>query len=206
MSYHEWLLYCLTSFIIVYTPGPMTLFSMANGITVGYRKAFFGIVGGSTAYVFQMLVVMLGIGVILQQSHFLFSIIKILGAGYLFYLAIKQWQFKGVDIYSLNQDKMQLSMHKWRYYVRGFFIGLSNPKAILVFTVLFPHFIKNTADKTMQFFSLGLIFLTIQFISSSTYAVFGMKFYSWIHSRNLAALQGKIFALMLIIVALLLFR
>ncbi|MDA3788785.1 MAG: hypothetical protein PF503_09865 [Desulfobacula sp.] len=52
---------------IAYTPGPMTVFSMSSSVRNGFYKTLPGIAGGSVAYILQMIVVYLGLGVIVQK-------------------------------------------------------------------------------------------------------------------------------------------
>lgn len=181
----------------------MTLFAMANGVRAGYSRTFFAIVGGSTAYIFQMVIVALGVGAILQESDILLKTIKCLGAAYLMYMAFKQWRSQEID---LSKVDAYPNPSLWKLYVRGFFVGLSNPKALLVFAVLFPQFIKPSTGETAQFILLGITFLIIQFIGASTYASVGTKVYGWLRAKNLEKYQGKLFALMLVIIGILLLR
>jgi homoserine/homoserine lactone efflux protein len=201
MTMAEWFLYCLLTLPIVYAPGPMTLFSMANGVRVGYARTCFAIAGGSTAYIIQMTIVALGIGVMLQESPLALKMVKYVGAVYIIYMGIKQWRSAGQPLVHANASR---DHSRKRMYIRGFFVGLSNPKALLVFAVLFPQFIKPSANETHQFIILGLTFLIAQFISASTYASVGTRIYAWLRSRNLEKLQGRLFGVMLLVIGLLL--
>lgn len=203
MTFSEWWLYCLLATTIVYAPGPMTLFAMAHGVQSNYGRTFFAIIGGSTAYVVQMLIVALGLGLLIQESEVLLKTVKILGASYLFYMAYKQWKTHSIKI---PKEQFHENEPLWSLYIRGFLVGLSNPKALLLFAVIFPQFINPKTEETSQFVLLGVTFLVIQFVGASTYASVGNKVFAWLQAKNLEKIQGKLFACILVMVGLFLLR
>ncbi len=64
-------------------PGPNNLLSVSNATRYGYRTSC---LAGMIALAFA------GLAVVLQTSELLFYAIKILGAAYLFYLAVQLWR------------------------------------------------------------------------------------------------------------------
>jgi homoserine/homoserine lactone efflux protein len=83
-----------------------------------------------------------------------FNTIKWAGVLYLFILAIKNWRQPGnggdfKDAASEVSPTKQFSL--------GFATGMSNPKSVLVFTVLFPQFI-DPAHYTNHFITLSISF------------------------------------------------
>jgi homoserine/homoserine lactone efflux protein len=58
----------------------------------GFYRTLPGILGGSAAYMVQMVVVYLGLGVIVQNSTVVFNTIKWVGVFYLILLGIKNWR------------------------------------------------------------------------------------------------------------------
>jgi homoserine/homoserine lactone efflux protein len=140
-----------------------------------------------------MAVVYLGLGVIVQESVLFFNTIKWAGVLYLFILAIKNWRqsangigFK--DIVSGVSSSRQFSL--------GFATGMSNPKSVLVFTVLFPQFI-DPVHYTNHFITLSMSFFFIQGSSAIAYALFGAKVFLWMRQRCLTHIQSKATAVIL---------
>ncbi len=193
MSFSTWFTFFLLMTAIAYTPGPMTMFSMSSSVRNGFYRTLPAIAGGSFAYLTQMGVVYLGLGVIVQESVLVFNTIKWAGVLYLFILAIKNWRqsanasgFK--DIVSGVSSSRQFSL--------GFATGMSNPKSVLVFTVLFPQFI-DPVHYTNQFLTLSISFFFIQGSSAIAYALFGAKVFLWMKQRSLTHIQNKATAVIL---------
>ncbi len=193
MSFSTWFTFFLLMTAIAYTPGPMTMFSMSSSVRNGFYHTIPAIAGGSFAYLTQMGVVYLGLGVIVQESVLVFNTIKWAGVLYLFILAIKNWRqsanasdFK--DIVSGVSSSRQFSL--------GFATGMSNPKSVLVFTVLFPQFI-DPVHYTNHFITLSISFFFIQGSSAIAYALFGAKVFLWMKQRCLTHIQNKATAVIL---------
>ncbi len=193
MSFSTWFTFFLLMTAIAYTPGPMTMFSMSSSVRNGFYRTLPAIAGGSFAYLTQMAVVYLGLGVIVQESVLVFNTIKWAGVLYLFILAIKNWRqsangigFK--DIVSGVSSSRQFSL--------GFATGMSNPKSVLVFTVLFPQFI-DPVHYTNHFITLSMSFFFIQGSSAIAYALFGAKVFLWMRQRCLTHIQSKATAVIL---------
>ena len=173
MSFRSWFAFALLMTAIAYPPGPMTMFSMSSSVRNGFYRTLPAIAGGSFAYLTQMVVVYLGLGVIVQESVLVFNTIKWAGVLYLFILAIKNWRqsanssdFK--DIVSGVSASSQFSL--------GFATGMSNPKSVLVCTVFVPQFIEPI-HYTTHFIALSIsfFFIVFYFISSLASKIFVLK-------------------------------
>ena len=172
---------------IAYTPGPMTMFSMSASVKNGFYRTLPAIAGGSCAYLTQMTVVYLGLGVIVQKSMLVFNTIKWAGVLYLFILAIINWRQSANDG-DLEDTVSEVSLPK--RFSLGFATGMSNPKSVLVFTVLFPQFIDPT-HYTNHFITLAISFFIIQGSSAVAYALFGAKVFLWMRKKSLTHIQSK---------------
>ena len=59
--------------------------------------------------------------------------------------------------------------------LQEFLIGISNPKAILLFAAIFPQFIKPDQPAAEQFLYLGTTYLLAEYCASVVYALFGRQ-------------------------------
>lgn len=193
MTFHSWVTFVVMITAIAYTPGPMTMFSMSSSVRNGFYKTLPGIAGGSVAYILQMIVVYLGLGVIVQNSTLVFNTIKWFGVIYLILLGIKNWCQSITELETINTS---LNVSLFKQFSMGWATGMSNPKSVLVFTVLFPQFI-DPDQYSNHFAILAATFFIIQGSSAFAYAMFGAKVYQWMRERNLARIQNKITATIL---------
>ena len=188
MELSTWLSYCLVMTAIAYTPGPMTMFSMASGVRHGLARTVPGIFGGSCAYLAQMAIVFFGLGAVVQASTTLFHTIKWIGVAYLLVLGARAWRSR--------PGKGRGAGFNGRYragrqFALGFATGMSNPKSILVFTVLFPHFIDPSGGYASQFAILAATFFVVQGSSAFTYAMFGGRAMDWLARRGKKTANGN---------------
>ena len=195
MSLSTWFTFFLLMTTIAYTPGPMTMFSMSSSVRNGFYRTLPAIAGGSFAYLTQMAVAYLGLGVIVQKSMLVFNTIKWAGVLYLVILAIKNWRQSAND--SDFKDTVS-EVSSSRQFSLGFATGMSNPKSVLVFTVLFPQFI-YPAHYTSDFITLAISFFFIQGSSAVAYALFGANVFLWMRKRSLTHIQSKVTAAILFV-------
>ncbi|MCK5835664.1 MAG: LysE family translocator [Desulfobacula sp.] len=193
MTFNSWFAFVIMMTAIAYTPGPMTMFAMSSSVQNGFYKTLPGIVGGSVAYIIQMIVVYLGLGVIVQNSTLVFNTIKWAGVVYLILLGIKNWRLLITEAETIRTD---LNVPLFKQFSIGWATGMSNPKSVLVFTVLFPQFI-DPGQYSNHFAILAATFFIIQGSSAFTYALFGSKVYQWMRKRNLTKIQNKVTAAIL---------
>ncbi|UZP67133.1 LysE family translocator [Desulfovibrio mangrovi] len=189
MALSTWIAYALIMTVIAYTPGPMTLFSMSSGVRHGFWRTLPGIMGGSSAYIIQMCIVYVGLGAAVQSSQIFFQSIKWAGVAYLFVLGIRNWRAAS-SLLDISERVCPVSARK--QYALGFATGMSNPKSILVFTALFPQFIRPEGNYTLQYLILGVSFFVLQLSSASTYAACGSRIVNWLVRRRMAHMQGRV--------------
>lgn len=190
MTIAAWFTFFLMMTAIAYTPGPMTMFSMSSSVRHGFYRTLPGIMGGSAAYMVQMGVVYLGLGIVVQNSAVVFNAIKWAGVAYLIFLGLKNWQ---AAIRRGRETEPGGPARPVKQFALGFATGMSNPKSVLVFTVLFPQFIAPE-HYTAHFLILAVSFFFIQGSSALAYALFGARVFRWMRKRRLERLQNRITA------------
>ncbi|MGE4293141.1 MAG: LysE family translocator [Desulfovibrio sp.] len=193
MPFSSWCTYFLLMTAIAYTPGPMTMFSMSSSVRYGFWRTLPAIGGGSCAYITQMTVVYFGLGALVQSSNLLFNAIKWVGVVYLLVLAVKNWRSAEVDA---EVTAVRSSGSPFKRFCLGYATGMSNPKSVLVFTVLFPQFI-DPAHYTRHFLILATSFFFIQGSSALSYALFGARTFCWLRKRCLTHIQSRVTAVIL---------
>lgn len=200
MSLSSYASYFLLVLALVYSPGPMTLFLMANGMRAGIRQLYPILLGANHAYLLAIIIFSLGLAELLQQHMIAFKTMQLLGIVYLLYLSLTQWRKK--DLSGAGEEMKQIEYKKMSLYARGALVALSNPKAILIFTIVFPQFATRGDDYYWQIGILGITFLVLQFSSGCFYALLGSKIKNVIQRPNCQLLINKISALVLLIVAI----
>jgi len=148
MNLDTWLLFSSAALIVILIPGPLSLLMVSNSLNYGLRRSAPAFLGGVSASICLLSASALGLGALLLASEKLFSMLKVLGALYLFYLAYQSWQESREAAKPANADDQPLTAPSRRsMFLKAFGLGASNPKDILFFAAFLPQFI--SADQPM---------------------------------------------------------
>lgn len=139
--------------LAVASPGPDFVIAVRNSV-LGSRKAgLLTALGFATGVVIHMAYTLVGLAAIIANSVVLYSILKYVGAAYLFYMGYKSLRSKGFDdseVTGLSGLKKEISNKK--AFLSGFITNILNPKATLFFLAVFSQFITVDTAFSVQFF------------------------------------------------------
>jgi threonine/homoserine/homoserine lactone efflux protein len=176
MDSHSILTFTLVAVIAIASPGPATLMAINNSLAHGQRSAIWSSLGNASGLFCLSSAAMLGLGALLASSEWLFNAVKFIGAGYLFYLGIRQLFKKGPMLPDGIQDDLKESRPtRSKLYKAAFLTAVTNPKATMFFTALFPQFIDQSAALLPQFLILTSIFMALSVSSLSLYAALASR-------------------------------
>lgn len=189
MTLMDAVLFAPIAALISLGPGPNNFCALNNGINYGVRAAILGSFGRLVAYAIFLFISAVGLGAMLLASETAFTTIKWVGAIYLVYLGIKTWRstgFSGLQVSDGAPGGRQTARAPIaRLMLNEFLVGISNPKAILLFAAIFPQFIKPDQPAAEQFLYLGSTYLLAELcIASTTYALFGKQIRRLVKSRK----------------------
>lgn len=162
MSLTTYSLYFAAVAVLVLSPGPTMLMCIATALNDGKSSAIAVAIGSIGAVLGVMTLSALGLGALLAASELAFTVVKVIGAIYLIWLGIKTFcnSTEAIDVKRAATDSGRpLRAH----YVRGLFVGSSNPKAILFFTAFFPQFLNPIEPFAPQYSILALTFIACEF-------------------------------------------
>jgi len=158
-------------FALNMAPGPNNLLSISNASRYGFVRACSGGIGRLLAFAIMIALAAVGLTAVLHTSELLFLGVKLVGAGYLFYLAVQLWRARpeGDD-----NEAGFASMSRAGLARQEFLVAIGNPKAILLFTAFLPQFVDRTGTVTQQFAVLGGLFLALECIAIGLYCYMGI--------------------------------
>ena len=161
-------------FALNMTPGPNNLLSMNNARCYGFKSAVAAGLGRIAAFSVMIALAASGLAVVLYTSEVLFFLIKLFGAAYLLWIAFKLWRSESTPLSDIERNKKLMGLVK-----QEFVLAAGNPKAILIFTAFLPQFVDVSANAEAQFLVLGGVFLVLEILAISIYAVFGLYLRHW---------------------------
>jgi threonine/homoserine/homoserine lactone efflux protein len=161
MTLATYLLYVAAVALLIFTPGPTMLMCMTNALNHGPRKAMTSVAGSVSAVLCVMLLSAMGLGALLAASETAFTAAKVVGAAYLIYLGIKTFRSEAA-VFDASTTAAT-GVRQRSFFLRGFLVGASNPKAVLFFAAFFPQFLNPAAPFAPQFAILALTFMAFEF-------------------------------------------
>lgn len=170
MGLSNWLLFCGAALLVTFTPGPGVLLAVSNSVAVGPRRTVFSSLGAAVGLFALSGAALVGMGTVLAVSSTAFTVLKVVGALYLVCLGIKQWRSSGHARAPVASAHANASA-PWRLFAQGLGVALTNPKAILFFSALFPQFLTPGESIFMQSLLLTSTFVVCAMLSHVFYVL-----------------------------------
>ncbi|MEZ8577751.1 MULTISPECIES: LysE family translocator [Vibrio] len=186
----DYLLFFTICVAATFSPGPAVLLTVKNSAVYGVERAVSGILGNIAAMITMAGLSATGLGVLLLASESLFLFIKMVGGIYLLLLGIKTWRS---NKRTLKNYEPQASAHNRKMLFReAYLVGVTNPKAIVFYSALFPQFIEVEHSIIPQFILLTLTFTSSSFLALLTYALVTKKLKFWLIKEKVRATFNKV--------------
>jgi len=174
------LLFAPVAVAIALTPGPNNFCGLNNGIRAGVGAALVATVGRVAAFAIFLTISAIGLGAMLLASEAAFTAVKWAGAVYLFWIGWRAWRSREFGGAALAEGAEAAVRAAAPVSVRAmalqeFLLGITNPKAIILFAAIFPQFIDPAQPAARQFVVLGAVYLMAEFVSTAMYAACGLQ-------------------------------
>ena len=192
-------LYLQILFFLFITPGSPRIVMCSYTMTYGLKKSAWTAIGDISANSLQLLLVVLGFGLIVKENPFVFLTLKWMGVGYLLYLSYDLYKSK-VEIISSNKV---IKKNILTFFKDGFLVAGLSPKAWIFFGVIFIQFLDYNLSSTyfiIQLLILWLSYIILDFITLILYGIIAEKISIWLKSNPKTI--NLISAIALIIIAL----
>ncbi|MCF2873867.1 MULTISPECIES: LysE family translocator [unclassified Tenacibaculum] len=161
--------FVLATGTLAFSPGPDNIFVLTQSIVNGKKYGLATVAGLMTGCIIHTTLVAFGVSEIINQNPKLFFIIKLLGAGYLLYLA---YQVYGSDAKIAFSTENVEKKTTFELFKKGFWMNVLNPKVTIFFLAFFPQFLfSDSLSNVLQFYVLGGLFILTSFVIFSTIAV-----------------------------------
>ena len=141
------------------SPGPDNLFVLMQSATHGRRAGWWVVLGLCTGLIGHTLAVALGLAAVFAASETAFTVLKLVGAAYLLYLAWGAWHAPA-SLTAQAADAPAAQPSRLAMWRRGVIMNLTNPKVALFFLALLPQFVQaDRGDVALQIVCLGGLFM-----------------------------------------------
>jgi threonine/homoserine/homoserine lactone efflux protein len=182
VSLEQLLAFGVAALILIAIPGPSVVFVIGRALAYGRPVALSTVLGNSLGLLVVLVLVAFGLGVVVRESITVFTVLKLAGAAYLVYLGVQAIRHRHGFLVP-GRDARNPPLPLPRALRQGFVVGVSNPKAFMIFAAVLPQFIDRGAGHVQaQMLVLGLLAFCIGLVSDSVWAVLASQLRSWFNA------------------------
>jgi threonine/homoserine/homoserine lactone efflux protein len=196
-----WGAFVPAAFAVSLLPGANQLLGFRNACRFGWAVAMRAVLGRLLALTVMTMLVAAGLGALLTRTTVVFDVVRWVGVAYLVYLAVESWrQSRRVQLEQLSATTPDGLRLAWQ----EFSVAAANPKALLLFAVLLPQFVRGSGSPTSGLIAVGLAYVLVEAIVATGYACVGARLRSTGVLRTRSAVLNRVTAgCMLVFAALL---
>ena len=122
--------------------------------------------------------VAVGVGTLVQRSAQVFMALKLAGALYLIWLGSRR--SGGAARWPRRSPRPPQARSDRRAVREGFVVGVTNPKALILFGAVLPQFVNRAAGHVpLQMLLLSLVSIVIGLVSDTTWGLAASRLRSW---------------------------
>lgn len=199
MPLHDLLVFVLASAALSVAPGPDNLFVLSLSALHGRRAGILLTLGLCSGLLVHIAAVALGVAALFQSSVLAFTVLKLVGAAYLLYLA---WQaFRAGE--QQSAAGLEAPAGARALYLRGILMNVTNPKVAIFFLAFLPQFADPARGSVpAQIVALGLIFLVTALVIFCGFAWMAGRIGAWLmRSAHAQRIMNRLTAALFVVLA-----
>ena len=169
----------IASVLLGISPGPDNLFVLTQSALYGKKSGVLVTLGLCTGLIVHTSAVAFGVAAIFQTSLVAFTVLKVIGALYLLYLAWHAFR-ASVNRFQTPQSTLRSSGALYRC---GIIMSVTNPKLSVFFLAFLPQFASpEYGALAPQIFVLGAVFMGVSLLVFCAIAVLAGELGGWLHN------------------------
>jgi threonine/homoserine/homoserine lactone efflux protein len=192
--------FVVASAAIILAPGPAQALVLARTLERWRRAGLTTALGLNAATLVHALAAALGLSALLATSAAAFTVVKLAGAAYLFYLGIQALRASATPS---EEAAPVTDAGSGRALSRAFLTGLLNPKVAVFFLAFLPQFVcPDRGSVVVQFVVLGTLLAVMDVIYESCLVFLAAGTTSWLRTRRAHAWRSRVTGAVLVGLAL----
>ena len=171
--------YVFACILIAVIPGPTVTVIVANSLAHGTRAGLLNVAGTQLGLGLMMAILIVGLSSVIAAMSWLFDWLRIAGAIYLIYLG-----WKLIRAPDALGDPAKATTPAGGFFLQGFLVMMSNPKALFWFGAFIPQFIDPRGNYVGQIAFLGVTAMIVALLSDGAYAVLTGRAGKWLSRKR----------------------
>jgi threonine/homoserine/homoserine lactone efflux protein len=188
------------AFMTTITPGPNNFLLMSSGALFGWRKTLPHILGIQFGFIALLSAFVFGLGLVVADRPWLVTIAKLIGAAWLFWMAIQFFRMA----FHLGRSKAipvtKVKSRPFRFYEAALF-QWANPKAVIIGLSVGGGFIGLSPSLSLRALIISITFLLCGSISSTTWTLAGSYLNQHMSSGQSAVFLNLLMGILLSVTA-----
>lgn len=163
-------IFLIAALLLNLSPGPSNFYVMSRSIAQGKASGYVAAMGLALGSLVHVVAAALGIAAVFAYSPVAYTLLKLLGAGYLIYLGL--CMFLSDDIDNLPVGSIEPKRYS-RILWESAIVEVTNPKTALFFLAFLPQFVDvSLGTPALQLLVLGAI-VTLSAIPCDLFVAYG---------------------------------
>jgi threonine/homoserine/homoserine lactone efflux protein len=192
--------FAIAALLLIMMPGPDQVLVTRNALAGGRRAGLLTMTGGALGLTVHAATAALGLSALLLASATAFTVLKVVGVGYLLWLGIHT--MRAARQTGLGRDAEAPPAHPQRaaaYLRQGFLSNALNPKVALFFVTFLPQFLPtDTASPRGRALLLSAVFAGLYVAWFGSYALLVDRLGRWLRRPAVQARVERVTGLVLV--------
>ncbi len=193
MNIEYFLVFFGLMFPLVFSPGPANIVFAMAGMKQGVKASIPLIVGVDLVFIVYSLIIGFGLGEVLQRYPSLVSLLQLLGALYIVYLAYK---FIAPSNNKKGQNERRFT------FMDGVILQMLNPKGWSMLFLMFSVLLDGSFDQNTQVLYLVFMLAILNISTHFIWVIAGSQLSSWINNKKTDLMINYFFSVSLLLVAI----
>lgn len=162
--------YVVTLAVLVFTPGPVVVATIARTLSSGWRSAMPLAAGVSLVDILWPLLAILGLSALVQAHAEILQVMRYVGGAILIWMG---WRLIAGSRKALAADPDPSLMRRsaWQSFIAGVLVNLGNPKSIVFFIGILPSIFDLTALTVLDVAVILVLSALVPFLGNVVWAV-----------------------------------
>ena len=170
--------FAAAALVLIVIPGPGVLFVIGRALAHGRRTALLSVAGHAAGNWVVAVCVALGVGTVVERSAAVLTTVRLAGAAYLVWLGVQA--FRRRNSLARVLDSAAAPRGDVRAAREGLVVGVTNPKAVILFAAVLPQFVNRPAGHVpVQMLILSAISIVIGLASDSCWGLAASTVRAW---------------------------